>query len=135
MDPTTSLVLLKRMAGAAVDPVLSDPEMAALLDVCRREDAAGLDFTQAGWVPTFHLEWGAAEAWAWKAGACSDQYKVIGDGTELDRNQKFQHCTAMFNLYNKKAANRPYSIRAHGNLLEDRLGAYSAVPWWWEVSA
>ena len=133
MDPTLALQRLKLMSGSAADPALSDPDMQMLLTACQRLDSQGRSWNDNNWTPTYDLYWGATEAWGWKAGACSDRYKIVGDSTELERNQIFQHCKAMHDLFAKRAAANPQSIRSHGGTLEDRVGIYAAIPWWWEL--
>lgn len=116
------------------EPRLCQDDIDLLMLAARRIDSSGYDWTSIQWTPTFHLDWAAQEAWAWKAGAATDRYKIIGDGTELNRQQVHEHCTKMYELYRVKAAGQPHSIRSHGNLVEDRLGAYSTVPWWYELA-
>lgn len=133
MDSTVALTRLKLMCASGTDPTLDDPTMDALLVACERTDSTGKQPSDPNWTPTYDLYWGASEAWAWKAGACSDRYKIVGDSTELERNQVFQHCSKMFDLFFKRAAANPQSIRSHGGTLEDRIGIYSSIPWWWEL--
>lgn len=137
VNPNLALTRLKFMVAATTDPLLDDMDesLRMLLNVARREDEFGRTFNDKGWVPTYHLDWAAAEVWAWKAGAASDRYRIVGDGTDLNRHQVHQHCLKLYELYTKKASNQPHTIRMKGNLLVDRLGAYSAIPWWWSVSA
>lgn len=137
MDPAVALVRLKHMTAWDVDPTLSADDMTALLAAARRVDSAGRDWTSMSWVPTYHLDWAAREAWAWKAGTASARYAIATgrpDGTDLARNQVFEHCERMYKLYDQKASGQPHSIRSRGATVEDRLGAYSTVPWWWELS-
>lgn len=136
MNRSASLTRLKHMCAWDTDPVLTDEDMQALLNASRRLDSSGRNWDTDGWIPTFDLYWAAAEAWAWKAGASADRYKILADNSELNRQQVHQHCVNMFQLYAKRSFGaRPQSVRSPGNLLVDRLGAYSTVPWWWELSA
>lgn len=134
MDPVLAQVRLKNMVAWKQQPTLCQEDIDMLLLAARRIDASGYDWSSPNWVPTYHLDWAAREAWAWKAGAASDRYKIVGDGTELNRHQVYEHCNKMYLLYDRKASGQPHSIRSHGNLVEDRLGAYSTVPWWWELA-
>lgn len=138
MDPAVALQRLKMMTASSTDPVLDDPTIEALLTACQRNDSTGNAPGTPNWTPTYDLYWGATEAWAWKAGACSDRYKVVGDSTELELNQVFQHCSKMYDLFNKKYLTSASfggfnNIRSRGGTLEDRIGAYAAIPWWWEL--
>jgi hypothetical protein len=139
MTPTEADSRLKSMTAWTVDPTLSQTDITTLLTAASRADTAGHPPSDPNWAPTYALYWAAREAWAWKAGACSDHYKVVGDGTELERNQVFQHCERMFALYDKMAAASASfggfgNVRSQGGTLVDRLGLYTAIPWWWEVS-
>lgn len=134
MEPSLAENRLKNMVAWSRQPTLCQEDIDMLLLAARRLDVSGYDWTNANWVPTYHLDWAAAEAWAWKAGASADRYRMAELGIELDRNQVHDHCIKMYDLYAKKASGQPHSIRSHGPLVENRLGAYSTVPWWWELA-
>lgn len=135
MDPLIAEHRLKHMVSWDRDPILCQEDIDMLLLAARRVDPSGTLWSEPGWVATYALDWAAREAWAWKSGAAVDRYKVVSDGTELSRQMVFEHCQMMTGFYAKRAANEPHSIRARGNLLEDRQGIYSTIPWWWEASA
>lgn len=135
MDAALAETRLKNMTAWNCPPELSQADIDMLLLLARRVDVEGRDVTDSLWVPTYHLDWAAAEAWAWKAGAAADRYKVLANGVELNRQQIHDHARKMYDLYTKKAANQPRSIRSVGNLVADRLGAYTPIPWWWEAVA
>lgn len=60
--------------------------------------------TPAAWSPTFDLAAAAAEGWRMKAGLVSDRFRFGDDGDSYDRNQVFEHCARMAELYDRKAA-------------------------------
>jgi hypothetical protein len=140
MDPVVAEARLKSMVAWSTDPTLSQGDITTLLTASQRADSTGKSPGDAGYVPTYALDWAAREAWTWKAGSCADRYRVVGDGTELERNQVFQHCERMFTLYDKRylstagAGGGFQNVRSRGATLEDRLGQWSAIPWWWELS-
>lgn len=132
MDPQIAEARLKNMTAWECAPALEQADIDLLLLACRRVDDAGLMWNDPAWVPTYFLDWAAREAWAWKAGATADHYKLISDGTELDRHQIYEHCVRMHNMYDKRAVGRPQNLRSTGNLVEDRL-AFNPVPWWYQT--
>lgn len=135
MDPAQALARLKHMVAWTTDPQLSAEDVDMLLRASRRVDSSGNGWTSPSWVPTFNLAWAAREAWAWKAGACTDRYKVVMDGAELNRQQVHQHCEKMAEYYEKRMADAPTTLRMTGNLVLDRTGPYTSIPWWWELTA
>jgi hypothetical protein len=86
------------------------------------------------WNPSFALYWGAAEGWRWKAGKVTNRYKFMADGGSFSREQLFDQCMVMAKEYELRAANEPASIRSRGNLVVDRSGLGTIVPWWYELA-
>lgn len=134
MDAALAEQRLKNMVSWETSPALSEDDVSMLLKAARVLDTAGYDWTSQNWTPTYRLNWAASEAWRWKAGAATDRYKVMDDHTELNRQQVFEHCMKMADLYKKLSNDQVFSVRSRGDLVENRLGAYSTVPWWWELA-
>lgn len=135
MDPAIAKLRLKHMTAWDVDPKLCEEDIDLLLLVARREDSDGYTWDSQQWVPSFDLPTAAAEAWAWKAGASVDRYRVVSDNTDLNRQQVHSHCLNMEKLYRRRSDGRVHSIRMRGQLIDDRSRVYSATPWWWALSA
>lgn len=58
--------------------------------------------TPAAWSPTYDLATAAAEGWRYKAGAVSDRFRFSQEGEGYDRNQIFEHCLRMAEIYERK---------------------------------
>lgn len=57
----------------------------------------------AAWLPTYDLALAAAEGWRYKAGRVSDRFRFSQEGEGYDRNQIFEHCLRMAEIYDGKA--------------------------------
>ncbi len=135
-SPGDALYRLQRMTAWTTPPCLTSVDMAALLQACRRVDSAGLWVTDKGWLPTFDLNWAAAEAWDWKAALSSPMYHIKdGAGGDLQRHQVFQHCEKRAEEYRRRSQGTPMSIRAQGGTLVDRLDSTNLLPWWYGESS
>lgn len=132
MDTNLALLRLKNMVAWTCPPCLDETDLTALLMFCRRADDQNRSPGDTGYVPTYHLDWAAREAWAWKAGAVADHYRIKADDADLHRADVYANCVSMYKLYEKKAMGRPQSLRATGNLVEDRLN-FNRIPVWWEL--
>lgn len=54
------------------------------------------------WTPTYNLSAAAAEGWRRKASLCSGKYNLtVGAGQSFSRDQVFQHCLKMAELYGR----------------------------------
>lgn len=58
--------------------------------------------TPAAWLPTYDLALAAAEGWRYKAGRVSDRFRFSQEGEGYDRNQVFEHCLRMAEIYDAK---------------------------------
>lgn len=58
----------------------------------------------AAWQPSYALAAAAAEGWRVKAGLVSDRFRFADEGDSYDRQQIFEHCVRMAEMYEKKAA-------------------------------
>lgn len=56
----------------------------------------------AAWLPTYDLAIAAAEGWRYKAGRTSDRFRFSQEGEGYDRNQVFEHCLRMAEIYEAK---------------------------------
>lgn len=131
MDAATAEARLKNMTAWQCAPELSQEDIDMLLLLAQRADNAGREITDADWVPSWHLEWAAAEAWGWKAACLAGNYNMTAQGTTLSRSQAFDHAEKMYALYRRKSSNFVYAIRSTGNLVVDRMSG-QPTPWWME---
>lgn len=72
------------------------------------------------WKPTYDLAAAASEGWRWKAGLVSDRFRFADGGDSYDRNQVFEHCNKMAELYESKS-------RAGGIIVGDTGSAQSGL--------
>lgn len=72
------------------------------------------------WQPTYDLAAAAAAGWNEKAGLVSDRFRFADGGDSYDRNQIFEHCVKMAELYESK-------VRAGGILVGDEGSAQSGL--------
>lgn len=94
---------LERMTDSDTDPALTADDIADLLNVAAREDAAGLTRASGSWTPTWDLNAGAAEGWARKAGKAASRFSFAEDGQRFERAQLYQHCIRQHELYSRTA--------------------------------
>lgn len=119
-----ALFRLQAMVAWNHEPELTEGEVQALYDECRRPDVNGVAPGLTGWEPTFNLYSAAAEGWRWKAGKSAKFFRVEGASRSFSKHQVYDHCMKMADLYEKKAASsNPLSVRMPGNLVVDRGSA------------
>jgi hypothetical protein len=106
---------LRAITSASEEPDLTDADVAAMMDVSRLADAAGMVYTDAGWDPTWDLNRGAALGWTIKAGRVANRFAFDADGAKYDRNQIHQHCVAMAQIFRNKVAGTS-RVRGQGAL-------------------
>lgn len=106
------------VAGTAV----TEPSWPTSGDVTLDGVTYELDTTTlpTAWSPTYDLAAAAAEGWRWKAGLVSDRFRFADGGDSYDRNQVFEHCNKMAELYEAKA-------RGGGILVGDSGSAQSGL--------
>lgn len=85
-------------------PVLTLAEVDRLMArVVKSTDANGLEPGDAGYVTTYtatNVDREVGKGWLMKAGKVAGQYGVaVGGGTRFDRQQQYEHCTAMARQY------------------------------------
>lgn len=85
------------------DPVLSATQVTDLLTYARRPDADDLDYSDAGWTPTWDLDAAAAEGWRRKAGLAATRFSFAEDGQRFDRAQIYAHCLKQAEHYARRA--------------------------------
>ena len=95
---------LETMTQRDVEPKLTAPEIALLLEMFRRPDGAGNAPGTADWQPTYNLKAAAAEGWRWKAAKASELVSADLDGERLSSNQVFDHCVQMAQMYSRRGA-------------------------------
>lgn len=97
-----SLLRLSRMAGAGVDPKLTDADLAILLDMFALADASGNLPGAGGYVATYDWHGAAAEAWRWKAAAASATVSFQADGSRFDASDVIANCERQAALHEAK---------------------------------
>jgi hypothetical protein len=99
---TSARGLLAHMTSADTEPVLSDADLDLLLELARIPDSVGLAATDAGWTPTYDLNYAAAEGWRWKAGKAAASYAFSMDGESPERSFLMVRCEHMADRYSRK---------------------------------
>ena len=94
--------LLARMTSADTEPTLSDNDLDALLKLAAIPDVSDLSATDAGWIATYDLNFGAAEGWRWKAAKAAASYAFTMDGESPERSFLMIRCEHMADRYSKK---------------------------------
>lgn len=56
----------------------------------------------AAWQPSYDLSIAAIEGWTYKAGTVADRFRFSQEGESYDRQQIFDHCTAMSAYFEKQ---------------------------------
>lgn len=95
---------LASMIDAWSTPALSDSDLEALLCDARRPDANGLLVGDAGYAPTWDLNFAAMNGWLLKAAKTSKFYDVTTQSRTHAASQVHDHCVDMANEYRKKLA-------------------------------
>lgn len=85
------------------DPALIDAQLTDCLTYARRPDSSGLDYSQAGWTPTWDMDAAAAEGWRRKAGIAAARFNFAEDSQRFDRAQIYDHCISQQEQYARKA--------------------------------
>src|SRR5437016_13669011 len=93
---------LKRMTAWDTDPPLSNDDLDGLLAAAALQDAAGLDPSDADWVPTYDLNAAAAAGWLVKAGRASTLTAVDPPDSGIVTSKVFDNCRAMARIYTAK---------------------------------
>lgn len=94
MDMEDALSILERKVAADVEPVLDEDDMEALITIAQRPDEAEALPTDGAWVPTYDLDFAAAEGWRWKAARAAARFDFGEDGQTFSRSQVYSHCVA-----------------------------------------
>ena len=95
---------LEMMTQTQVEPKLTAPEIALLLEMFRRADSAGNLPGTTDWQPTYNLKAAASMGWQWKAAKASELVSADLDGERLSSNQVFDHCVQMAQMYSRRGA-------------------------------
>ena len=102
MTEADAQVRLGYMTAASSEPTLDSSEIAELVAMSRVIDANGLAPSDAGWIPTFDLNRGAAEGWRWKAAKVVANFAFTSDGQTFNRQQVVEACERMAEQYRRK---------------------------------
>ena len=101
---------LGRLVDATTAPALTDTDLDELLNDAARTDTAGLPPSDPEWDPTYDLDSAAAGGWLRKAGRAASAHNFSAGSIRSERAQVHQHCLAMAQHYQHRAARR----RRHG---------------------
>lgn len=121
MTEAEALARLENMTQSDVEPSLSAPEVADLLDQAKRADSEDRAISDAEWVPTWDLNAAAAEGWRWKAGKVAGRFSVTLDGASLQRAQIYAHCLGMADRYARKIVGVLGVQTTHAPLVTEEL--------------
>lgn len=58
---------------------------------------------EAPWIPTWDLNFAAAEGWRWKAGKLTAESDFSADSGQFLRSQQYKQCIGMADKYAKKS--------------------------------
>lgn len=94
---------LARMVAATEDPVLDDDTLEDLLVGAQIADAQGRLPNEAGYDPTYDLNFAAAAGWDAKAGKASSRFGFSEDNQTFNRQHVFDHCERMARRYRSGA--------------------------------
>lgn len=102
VDQQAAKTQLSHMTAATLEPVLSDDDLNALLALAAIPDHVGLIVTDVGWVPTYDLNYAAAEGWRWKAAKAASSYAFVMDGDNPTASWLHVRCKNMADAYSRK---------------------------------
>lgn len=86
-------------AAGAAEPIWPSSGSVTLDGVTYERDTTAVP---TAWQATYNLALAAAEGWRYKAGLVSDRFRFADGGDSYDRNQIFDHCLKMAELYEGK---------------------------------
>lgn len=84
-----------RHCQSAVDPVLSDADLTALVSGCRVVDSEDRLISDTDYVPTYDLTRAVVDGWLLKAAKASAGFAVSDSGQSLQRQQVQENCLKM----------------------------------------
>lgn len=102
-EDLTAADRLAVMVASTEEPLLSEDELADLLEQSRRPDADGNNPDAEDWQETYDLDSAAATGWEWKAGRATPGFSFGEDGQMFSRQQVFDHCMAMADRYRRSS--------------------------------
>ena len=105
----------------SVDPVLTDAEFNALVDLAAIADPDGLSPTDDDWTPTYDVTAAISQGWEVKAAKVAGAYAFIDAGLSLHRDQVHQMCLKQAALWRSRAggADGSGTIRVTSETIED----------------
>ena len=108
MTPLQAETRLEKMTQFDVEPKLLATEIALLLEMFSRADAAGNAPSSPDWLPNYDLKAASAEGWRWKAAKASELVSADLDGERISSNQIFDHCQEMARMYGRRGSGTTY---------------------------
>ena len=98
-----ALERITRMTAATYEPLLADAELADLVALAKRPDADGALPDATGWIPTWDLNFAAAEGWSWKASKAATDFDYSDDAGSYSRKQVYDMCADREKYYRSRA--------------------------------
>src|SRR4051794_23263866 len=86
---------VKRLSAATVKPVVSDADLAAIVDTYPLVDNNGLGPSSPGWAPTYDTNAAIAEVYAQKAATVSADYNFTADDASYSKGDVLANLLAM----------------------------------------
>lgn len=103
LSEAEALERITRMVAATYEPTLDVTELADLVDLARRPDADGNLPDATGWVPTWDLNYAAAEGWSWKAGKAAADFDYSDDAGSYSRSSVYDAAVEREKHYRSRA--------------------------------
>lgn len=100
----------------AIDPALSDDDLAALLTQSKRADSSSRAPSDPDWEPTYDLASAIADGWTLKAGKAAGDYDFKDSNLQLTRSQVHAHCLGMASQWARRCGG---SVRITSDLKSD----------------
>lgn len=111
MTETEAWESVAAMVAADSEPLLTDLEVAYLVELGRRPDSDGLLPDDVGWSGAYNLNAAAAEGWRRKAGKVAGQFSFTTDGQTFHRAEMYKACLDMAQHYaNRLAGSIPTGV-------------------------
>ena len=104
ISSTAILDKIRLYLQIALEPVLTEAELAQIYEMAKRVDNSGLIPSDAAWTETIDTDWAIAEGWKIKAAKVTGSYQFKDEGLELHREQIITNCLLMAKEWKSKTA-------------------------------
>lgn len=98
-----ALERIARMTAATYEPVLEEGDLADLVELAKRSDRYGVLPDDDAWVPTWDLNYAAAEGWSIKAARASSDFTYSDDAGSYNRREVYDMCADREKHYRSRA--------------------------------